>query len=84
MVIVDEAHTCARPSGAAASQQQRYHLVSRIAKKPNQQLMLLTATPHSGKPEEFHSLLGMLGARFETLDLPNSSQDYFYGIKFLF
>ncbi len=74
MVIVDEAHTCARPSGAAASQQQRYHLVSRIAKKPNQQLIMLTATPHSGKPEEFHSLLGMLGARFETLDLPNSSQ----------
>ncbi len=74
MVIVDEVHTCARPSGAAVGQQQRYHLISRIANKPDQQLMLLTATPHSGKPEEFHSLLGMLGARFETLDLPNSSQ----------
>jgi len=74
LVIVDEAHTCARPAGASASQQQRYHLVSRIAKKPNQQLILLTATPHSGKPEEFHSLLGMLRADFETLDLPESSQ----------
>ncbi len=74
LVIVDEAHTCARPSGASVSQQQRYHLVSQIAKKENQQLILLTATPHSGKPEEFHSLLGMLAAQYETLDLPNSSQ----------
>ncbi|MCE7980373.1 MAG: helicase [Caldilinea sp. CFX5] len=74
LVIVDEAHTCARPAGASASQQQRYHLVSRIAKKSNQHLLLLTATPHSGKPEEFHSLLGMLRSDFETLDLPRSSQ----------
>lgn len=73
LAIVDEAHTCARPAGASASQQQRYHLVSRIAHKPGQQLILLTATPHSGKPEEFHSLLGLLKAEFETLDLPQSS-----------
>lgn len=74
LVIVDEAHSCARPSGASNTQQQRYHLISRIAQKPSQQLILLTATPHSGKPEEFHSLLGMLKPGFETLDLPNSSQ----------
>lgn len=74
LVIVDEAHTCARPAGASASQQQRYHLVSRIAKKPQQQLILLTATPHSGKPEEFHSLLGLLKTEFESLDLPSSTQ----------
>jgi superfamily II DNA or RNA helicase len=75
LVIVDEAHTCARPAGAASSQQQRYHLISRIAKKPHQQLILLTATPHSGKAEEFHSLLGLLKAEFETFDLPSSSQN---------
>jgi superfamily II DNA or RNA helicase len=74
LVIVDEAHTCARPAGASASQQQRYHLVSRIAAKPGQQLILMTATPHSGKPEEFHSLLGLLRPDFADLDLPNSSQ----------
>ena len=74
LVIVDEAHTCARPSGASASQQQRYHLVSRIAKKPQQQLVLLTATPHSGKAEEFHSLLALLKPEFEKVDLPNTSQ----------
>ncbi|MFO1419823.1 MAG: helicase-related protein [Candidatus Competibacteraceae bacterium] len=74
LVIVDEAHTCARPTGASSTQQQRYHLISRIARKPNQQLLLLTATPHSGKPEEFHSLLGLLRPEFETLDLPHASQ----------
>lgn len=74
LVIVDEAHTGARPSGASSSQQQRYLLVSSIARKPDQHLILLTATPHSGKPEEFHSLLGLLRKDFEELDLPNSSQ----------
>jgi superfamily II DNA or RNA helicase len=74
LMIVDEAHTCARPSGASASQQQRYHLVSDIARKPGQQLILLTATPHSGKPAEFHSLLGLLQPDFETLDLPSATQ----------
>lgn len=74
LVIVDEAHSCTRPSGASNSQQQRYHLVSRIAAKPGQQLILLTATPHSGKPEEFQSLLGLIHQDFESLDLPNSTQ----------
>ncbi|SPD73855.1 DNA/RNA helicase, superfamily II [uncultured Desulfobacterium sp.] len=74
LVIVDEAHTCARPTGAAAGQQQRYHLISRIAHKPGQQLILLTATPHSGKPDEFHSLLGLLRTEFERLDIPTSNQ----------
>ena len=74
LVIVDETHTCARPTGASAAQQQRYHLVSRIAAKPGQHLVMLTATPHSGKPEEFQSLLGLLKPEFEPLDLPGSSQ----------
>lgn len=74
LVIVDEAHTNARPAGASVSQQQRYHLISRIAEKPEQQLILLTATPHSGKPEEFQSLLGLLRKDFEGLDIPESTQ----------
>lgn len=74
LVIVDETHTCARPSGASAAQQQRYHLVHRIAAKPGQHLVLLTATPHSGKPEEFQSLLGLVKPEFENLDLPTSTQ----------
>ena len=75
LVIVDEAHTCTRPAGASVGQQQRYHLLSKIAAKTDQHLVLLTATPHSGKSEEFHSLLGLLKPAFESLDLPSSSQN---------
>ena len=74
LVIVDEAHTCARPTGASKAQQQRHHLLRDLADKPEQHLVMLTATPHSGKPEEFHSLLGLLKTDFEALDLPISSQ----------
>jgi len=74
LVIVDETHTCARPSGASKAQQQRYHLVSQIAAKPGKHLVLLTATPHSGKSEEFQSLLGLIRPSFEALDLPTSTQ----------
>jgi superfamily II DNA or RNA helicase len=74
LVIVDEAHACARPAGASLGQQQRYHLLRRLSDKPGQQLILLTATPHSGKPTEFQSLLGLLKPEFESLDPPTSSQ----------
>jgi superfamily II DNA or RNA helicase len=74
LVIVDEAHTCARPAGASTSQQQRYHLLNRLSAKKDQHLVLLTATPHSGKPEEFQSLLGLLRAEFEAIDLGSSTQ----------
>ena len=74
LVIVDEAHACARPEGASEKQQQRFHLLSRLAASPDQHLVMLTATPHSGKQEEFHSLLGLLKPEFESLDLPSSSQ----------
>lgn len=73
LIIVDEAHTCARPAGASASQQQRYHLLSRLAARADKHLVLLTATPHSGKAEEFQSLLGLLRAEFEPLDLPTAT-----------
>lgn len=74
MVIVDEAHTCARPQGASASQQQRHDLIRRIAAKRGQHLVLLTATPHSGKQEEFASLLGLLDPSFEQLDVATATQ----------
>ncbi len=74
LVIVDEAHTCARPQGAHDSQQQRYYLLKKIAEKPNQHLILLTATPHSGKQGEFQSLLGLLKPEFETLVLSEAAE----------
>ncbi len=72
LVIVDEAHTCARPQGAHDSQQQRHFLLKKISEKPNQHLILLTATPHSGKQGEFQSLLGLLQPEFEALNLSNA------------
>lgn len=75
LVILDEAHTCARPSGASPGQQQRHDLVRRIAARAGQHLVLLTATPHSGKAEEFQSLLGLLHKDFAELDLPSASPE---------
>lgn len=74
LVIVDEAHTCARPAGANDSQQLRYHLLKDLSSKPNQHLILLTATPHSGKQEEFQSVLGLLDRKFENLDIVSASE----------
>jgi superfamily II DNA or RNA helicase len=75
LVIVDEAHTCARPAGSSGiAQQQRYHLLHDIAKKKTQHLLLLTATPHSGKDEEFRSLLGLLNSDFLDYDLDDLNQ----------
>lgn len=69
LVIVDEAHSCARPEGqSSASQQLRHRLVYTLAKKPDQHLVLVTATPHSGKEAEFRSLLGLLKSEFEGLE----------------
>lgn len=74
LIMVDEAHTCAKPAGANNSQQLRYHLLHDIAKKENQHLVFLTATPHSGKQAEFQSLLGLLKPEFEKIDVITSSE----------
>jgi superfamily II DNA or RNA helicase len=62
LVIVDEAHTCvgAADGRTARASQQRYTLLSRLAADPDRHLLLLTATPHSGKSEAFRALLGLL------------------------
>ncbi|MCX6170645.1 MAG: helicase-related protein [Ignavibacteriales bacterium] len=73
LIIVDEAHTCAKPDGQSVKQQQRHHLVHAIAAKSNQHLIMMTATPHSGKQAEFQSLLGLLKNEFETIDLVTST-----------
>ncbi|HOC61465.1 MAG TPA: DEAD/DEAH box helicase, partial [Smithellaceae bacterium] len=75
LVIVDEAHTCTKPTGANVTQQQRHHLIHDLAQKENQHLILLTATPHSGKAEQFSSLLGLLKKEYSLLDLPTASQN---------
>jgi superfamily II DNA or RNA helicase len=75
MIIVDEVHTCAKPDATSSkSQHQRHNLIKDISQKDNQHLVLLTATPHSGKAFQFQSLLGLLDATFESIDLSQSSQ----------
>ena len=67
LVIVDEAHTCADAGGGRGGRQQRHQLVSSIAQKPGQHLILVTATPHSGKEDAFRSLLTFLDRDFAHL-----------------
>lgn len=74
LILVDEAHSCTKPAGANNAQQQRYHLLHDISRKPNQHLVLLSATPHSGKEEEFRSLLGLLKPDFEKMELVTAAE----------
>jgi len=75
LVIVDEAHTCTKNLDfkKVSQSQQRYELLEQIAKNKDnqQQLVLLTATPHSGKDGEFKSLLGLVNSEFENYDFSN-------------
>jgi SNF2 family DNA or RNA helicase len=54
MVVVDEAHACI---GTHKGRQQRFRLLSELARDPERALLLLTATPHSGDEEAFARLL---------------------------
>ena len=67
LVIVDEAHACAQIDEQRRSRQQRHHLLQGLAKDPDRHLILVTATPHSGKEEAFRSLLTLLDSSFANL-----------------
>lgn len=73
LVIVDEAHTCTKNLDfkKVNQSQQRYELLEKISINEKQQLILLTATPHSGKDGEFKSLLGLVNPEFESYDFSN-------------
>ncbi|MBN8215726.1 MAG: DEAD/DEAH box helicase family protein [Spirochaetes bacterium] len=74
-VILDEAHTCAKPAGASPAQQERHHLMHHLAEDPARSLIMLTATPHSGKNEEFASLLGLLHPEYAGLQLADAPEE---------
>lgn len=67
-IIVDEAHTVVHTTDKRGGKHQRYELVTALADTPDRHLVLVTATPHSGKEEAFRSLLAMLNPAFA--DLP--------------
>jgi superfamily II DNA or RNA helicase len=69
LVIVDEAHTCTDASAGRGGRHQRYRLVSGLARDPDRHLVLVTATPHSGKEDAFRALVGFLDESFR--DLPD-------------
>lgn len=70
LVIVDEAHTCvAADEGSNTQNQLRYELLHRVAADPERHLLLVTATPHSGKESAFRNLLGLVRPELATVDL---------------
>ncbi|MFV0442145.1 MAG: helicase-related protein [Planctomycetaceae bacterium] len=74
LVIVDEAHGSAVSAEGNQSQHQRHQLIRAIADKPNQHLILLTATPHSGVESAFRSLLTLLQPEFADWDTSSLSE----------
>jgi superfamily II DNA or RNA helicase len=67
LVIVDEAHTCVWAGDGRGTRHQRHQLVSGLAADPTRHLLLVTATPHSGKEAAFRSLLTLLDPDFANL-----------------
>ena len=73
MVIVDEAHTCVPGSAHARTAHLRHQLLRGLVesgpeRQPERHLLLVTATPHSGKEESFRALLTLLSP--ELAELP--------------
>lgn len=64
-VIVDEAHSCV---GTGAGKQQRFGLLTGLAKDPERRMILLTATPHSGDEAAFARLLSLIDPEFASLN----------------
>lgn len=63
-VIVDEAHACV---GTHQGRQQRFELLSGLARDLDRRMILLTATPHSGDEEAFARLLSLIEPSFASM-----------------
>ena len=74
LIIVDEAHTVVADGGAGGkARTQRNELVRALADRADRHLILVTATPHSGKEEAFRNLIGLLHHDLATVDLDKPS-----------
>lgn len=69
LVILDEAHSCAWEENPRGGRHQRYALVKELAANESRHMILVSATPHSGKESTFRSLLCLLNKDFA--DLPD-------------
>ncbi|MFL1376691.1 helicase-related protein [Nocardiopsis protaetiae] len=77
LVIVDEAHTCVSADelggggggGRRNQNQLRYELLQKVSADPERHLLLVTATPHSGKESAFRNLLGLVRPELADTDL---------------
>ncbi|WP_371783679.1 helicase-related protein [Streptosporangium subroseum] len=69
LVIVDEAHTCVSAGSTGKQSQLRYRLLEQIADNPKRHLILVTATPHSGKEDAFRDLIALLDPELRNVDL---------------
>ncbi|MGW2891057.1 helicase-related protein [Streptomyces griseoruber] len=75
LVIVDEAHTCvaADDTSTSAQSQLRYELLRRVAEDAERHLLLVTATPHSGKESAFRNLLGLVKPELADVNLESEA-----------
>ncbi|MBJ7000095.1 helicase [Streptomyces sp. CRPSP2-6A1] len=75
LVIVDEAHTCVAADDTKTSTQNqlRYELLRRVAEDTERHLLLVTATPHSGKESAFRNLLGLVKPELAHVNLDSET-----------
>ncbi|MEV4364458.1 helicase-related protein [Nonomuraea sp. NPDC049625] len=72
LVIVDEAHTCVADGTSTGGRTRRYNLIRELAENRDRHLILVTATPHSGKDEGFRNLIGLLDPELPALNLDDA------------
>lgn len=75
LVIVDEAHTCVSADEESSRRHQRHKLVAGLAADASRHLILVTATPHSGKEAAFRALLELLNKDFANLPVDLSGKE---------
>ncbi|MFE1858395.1 helicase-related protein [Streptomyces anandii] len=75
LVIVDEAHTCVAADDTSTNTQSqlRYELLRRVAEDAERHLLLVTATPHSGKESAFRNLLGLVKPQLAHVNLESEA-----------
>ncbi|MEM4911135.1 MAG: DEAD/DEAH box helicase [Desulfurococcaceae archaeon] len=77
LVVVDEAH---RIGKIGSYETQRYILVNHLISKPNVHVVMLTATPHRGKNEDYIERLKLIDP-YLNVDLRKLNNEKFYRLS---